>query len=201
MLSGTLISFAREETTPGSGGSARIHRCSLTVSPHKELRIDWPCVRASRRRRDARKHGCRSVSRILSAPLLQAEEAAISLGRGLLHCSCGLPESNVPPESGTRSEQLLLSYLALLRGGLSCPRDHSRGGELLPRRFTLTPSAGSCTSDPTYGAVCFLLHFPFPPVYTDRTPAVGGAPCSVEFGLSSSRPEAERGCPTCNSEL
>jgi hypothetical protein len=34
----------------------------------------------------------------------------------------------------------------------------------------------------------------------DGTPAIDGAPCSVEFGLSSFRDIAKRGCPTCAGE-
>jgi len=48
-----------------------------------------------------------------------AEEAAISLGLGLLLGSSGLPGS-LPARQG-RSEQLLLPYLALLRVGFVVP--------------------------------------------------------------------------------
>ena len=62
----------------------------------------------------------RSVSRILSAPRLNAEEATISLGLGLLLGSCGLPESDFP-QKRERGEQPLLSYLVLLRVGFVVP--------------------------------------------------------------------------------
>src|SRR5271168_1611516 len=42
-------------------------------------------------------------------------------------------------------------------------------GELLPRRFTLTPIV---TASVTFGAVCFLWHFPYPS-YAVRSQTVG----------------------------
>ena len=50
------------------------------------------------------------------------------------------------------------------RWGFPCPPDHSRGGGLLPRLFTLTPTE---ISNPRFetagGAVCFLWHCPSDP--------------------------------------
>jgi len=91
----------------------------------------------------------------------------IHLDLPLLTGSSSLPESK-------REPRLALPYLALLRTGFTMPPPvTSRGGALLPHRFTLT-------SNQRLLAVCFLWHFP------GVTPA-GRYPafCSVQPGLSS----------------
>ena len=59
----------------------------------------------------------RSVSRILSAPRLTAKEATISLGRGLLLGSSGLPESNFPRRREARRAASSLIF-GLAPGGV-----------------------------------------------------------------------------------
>src|SRR5512143_3063047 len=71
-------------------------------------------------------------------PAAKAGEAAISLGRGLLLGSSDLPGSG--GRRGGRETSSLSSHIWSCSGwGLSCPRHCCRGGELLPRLFTLSP--------------------------------------------------------------
>ncbi len=91
MGSGTLISWERRATSSASGGSATVHRCSLiglrTISPRAIL------LRPPRERRGRKMQVCKPNS---VCSVQRTEEAAISLGRGLLLGSSDLPGSNSP---------------------------------------------------------------------------------------------------------
>jgi len=91
----------------------------------------------------------------------------IHLGLPLLTGSSSLPESK-------REPRLALPYLALLRAGFTMPPVvTSRGGALLPHRFTLT-------RDQRKLAVYSLWHYP-KVTLTGRYPAL----CPMQPGLSS----------------
>jgi hypothetical protein len=95
---------------------------------------------------------------------------AIPLGRALLRSSSDLPggpsapSRHAPAHSRGSAEKTALQpewagslpIWSCSVWGLPCPRDHSRGGALLPHLFTLTdaPAPGPAK------AVSFLWHFP-----------------------------------------
>lgn len=144
MDSGTLMSLARAATSPASGGSASIHRCSLTVvrtSNSTSIGHAFaPAAEAAHAKTWLQVCKPNSVFSVLAN-----RGGSHFSGRRIAPTLVRPTREFDPAVGGTRSEQLLLSYLALLRGGLSCPRDHSRGGELLPRLFTLTSRPGPRT--------------------------------------------------------
>ena len=191
MGSGTLISRDRRATIPASWVSTIVHRCSLTIeftlSPGTETRA--PGGRSGRPENavqvckpnsvcSPRKGGKRQ-------PFLWASDCSLALAT--------YPRVS-PRETGTWDGETssLSSLIWSCSGwGFSCPRHCWRGGELLPRLCTLTPRYGAEKRRPRGGMFSVTLSVPLP-LGRGGTPAVHGAPCSVEFGLSSWRVSATR---------
>jgi len=97
-----------------------------------------------------------------------------------IYLGCRSPgtSSDLPGSIG-RAALKCLSIWSCFGWGLPCLSCRHESGELLPRLFTLTPS---------YGAVCFLWHFPPVTRRSSYEP-----PCPVKFGLSSGRRD-QRSC-------
>ena len=126
-----------------------------------------------------------------------AEEAAISLGRGLLHGSSDLPGSDIPLARDAK-RAASPPIFGLAPGGVCrAPGIAARGGELLPRLFTLTLDTRAALRRGRRGGM-FSVTLSVPVRLRGRDPPLfTGHPAlrSSDFPHPASR--AGRGCPTC----
>ena len=90
------------------------------------------------------------------------------------------------PELKRSGAAPLLPIWPCSRWGLPCRTCHQARGELLPRRFTLTSAEA--------GAVCFLLHFPYP---CGRWPLATTVPRGVRTFLPAPGGARRLRCPSC----
>lgn len=158
------------------------------------MRPRWPPTRQTR------KHGCRSVSRILSSPSLRTEEAAISLGGGLLRRSCGLPESSIPPWA-EREASSFFSHIWPCSGGVCRAPGITPGAVSSYLAFSPLPRGpGPVQGAEPWGGM-FSVTLSVPARLHGRAPRYLRGTLLYGVRTFLIPPGAERGCPTCNREL
>jgi hypothetical protein len=177
--SGTLISRERRATTAASGGFIIVHRCSRTVeftqSPGAESRASGGRTRS---RPENAVQVCKpnSVCSLQGKrqPFLWAADCSLALATypGVMPAEADVKRAASPPLFG------------LAPGGVCRAPVIADGAVSSYLAFSPFPCACDTTHRGTRWYV-FCDTFRLPPLAGRGAPAVHGAPCSLEFGLSS----------------